>query len=306
MKPDPRFTNLPKTFWANVRSISQHMKYVVNVKTKNDPNAGKVRVFTVDEMVSTMKALNLKSTHLIEDGKPTKLATRLHDYFQFRADVLNNEVKPLLMDAHQAKALFEELTEKYSPKCPIPMNKQKGEKKATAYLSAMVNILIEASAGGMPCNYNPQELTTITANGTPLRTLSRRVDGAFPSVVNPVAAWEFKEYYYTTTFGSRVADGVYESQLDGMELEELRVATNVDVKHYLFLDARFTWWEKGRPYLCRIVDMVQMGYVDEVIVGKAVVTRVPALVEEWKALVKNRIPDPGAGSTGSAEAEAAL
>jgi len=29
-------------------------------------------------------------------------------------------------------------------------------------------------------------------------------------------------YYYTTTFGSRVEDGVYETLLDGMELEELR------------------------------------------------------------------------------------
>lgn len=32
---------------------------------------------------------------------------------------------------------------------------------------------------------------------------------------------EIKEYYYTTTFGSRVAGGVYETLLDGMELDEL-------------------------------------------------------------------------------------
>ena len=48
----------------------------------------------------------------------------------------------------------------------------------------------------------------------PLRTLARRVDGAFPSAVNPVAVWEIKEDYHTTTFGSRVADGVYETQID--------------------------------------------------------------------------------------------
>lgn len=57
-------------------------------------------------------------------------------------------------------------------------------------------------------------------NGLPVRTLARRVDGAFPSVINPVAIWEVKEYYHTTTFGSRVADGVYETLLDGMELED--------------------------------------------------------------------------------------
>jgi len=48
------------------------------------------------------------------------------------------------------------------------------------------------------------------------------VDGAFPSTVNPIAVWEIKEYYTQQTFGSRIADGVYESLLDGMELEELR------------------------------------------------------------------------------------
>ena len=48
----------------------------------------------------------------------------------------------------------------------------------------------------------------------PLRTLAQRVDGAFPSAVNPVAVWEIKEDYHTTTFGSRVADGAYETQID--------------------------------------------------------------------------------------------
>ena len=42
--------------------------------------------------------------------------------------------------------------------------------------------------------------------------------------MDPLAVWEIKEYYYTTTFGSRVADGVYETLLDGMELRELAVA----------------------------------------------------------------------------------
>ncbi|MEO8960291.1 MAG: hypothetical protein ABI325_00310 [Ginsengibacter sp.] len=72
-------------------------------------------------------------------------------------------------------------------------------------------MLIESNCNGMPCDYNPSELTAITENGFPVRTLSRRVDGAFPNIINPHAIWEIKEYYYTTTFGSRVADGVYES-----------------------------------------------------------------------------------------------
>jgi hypothetical protein len=117
------------------------------------------------------------------------------------------------------------------------MSKQKGEKKAPAYLTSTVNMLVEANAEGLPCDYDPRELTTVTRQGVPLRTLARRVDGAFPSPVNPIAVWEIKEYYYTTTFGSRVADGVYETLLDGMELEELREHEEIDVKHYLMIDA---------------------------------------------------------------------
>ena len=74
---------------------------------------------------------------------------------------------------------------------------------------------------------------------------------------------------------------MYETLLDGMELEELRTTEGMDVKHYLMIDARYTWWECGLSYLCRIVDMLHMGYVDEVLVGREVETRLPELVREW-------------------------
>ena len=97
-----------------------------------------------------------------------------------------------------------------------------------------------------------------------------------------MAIWEIKEYYYTTTFGSRVADGVYETLLDGMELEELEIAAKRKIQHVLFIDDYFTWWECGRSYLCRMIDMLHMGYVDEVVFGREVLTRLPELAREWK------------------------
>ena len=142
-------------------------------------------------------------------------------------------------------------------------------------------MLIEAGVASHSCDYAPQTLTSITKGGSPLRTLSRRVDGAFPSAIDPIALWEIKEYYYTTTFGSRVADGVYETLLDGMELQELFENENRKILHYLMLDSHRTWWEKGRSYLCRIVDMLNTGYVDEVLFGREVVERLPQLVSEW-------------------------
>lgn len=151
-------------------------------------------------------------------------------------------------------------------------------------------MFIEAYSEGLRCDYDPRQLTTITANGVPLRTLARRIDGAFPSTINPVAVWEIKEYYYTTTFGSRVADGVYETLLDGMELEEVREHENVDVRHYLMVDSHYTWWISGRTYLCHIIDKLDMGYVDEVLFGREVVDRMPVIVKKWVEIARARVP----------------
>jgi hypothetical protein len=209
-------------------------------------------------------------------------------YFEYRAQILNDYVEPRLMDADRAKKVFEDLKNKLSPTCPLPMNKQTGDKKAPAYLTGIINMLIEANSGGMLCDYDPRGLTSFTKEGMPIRTLARRVDGAFPLITNPVALWEIKEYYYTTTFGSRVADGIYESLLDGMEIEELRDNEGIDVLHYLMVDSHFTWWDCGRSYLCRIIDMLHMGYIDEALFGYEVVERLPGLVAMWVKLEKEK------------------
>jgi len=202
VKPNKKFSNLPKSFWASGRSISQKTGYTVRGK-------GKVKIPLFLEIEDAFKKLDLKPETILKDGKPTILAETLVDYYTYRADVLNNFVEPRLMDKNRAKELFNGLRKKLKPSCPLPMNKQKGEKKSRSYLTGIINMLIEANAKGISCDYDPRELTTVINDGVPLRTLARRVDGAFPGAVNPVAIWEIKEYYYTTTFGSRVADGVY-------------------------------------------------------------------------------------------------
>lgn len=73
-----------------------------------------------------------------------------------------------------------------------------------------------------------------------------------------------------------------------MELEDLREHEGIDVKHYLMVDAYFTWWNCGKAYLCRIFDMLHMGYVDEVLFGREVVTEMPRIVAEWVALAGER------------------
>ena len=282
MTPNPRFLNQPKHFWANVRSISQHLGYTAR-------GTGQILVPDIGAVLKALEELNLGTAHIVnKDGKPTAMGDALIAYYKHRADVLNNFVAPRLMDAAQAAEAFKRVRKATRCKLHVPMNKQKGNKKKPAYLTAIVNMLIDANIDGLECVYDPRELTTFTHMSAPLRTLARRVDGAFPRTKNPIAVWEIKEYYYTTTFGSRVADGVYETLLDGMELEELRQSEKVGCKHYLMIDARFTWWDCGRSYLCRIMDMLHMGYVDEVLVGTEVIERMPTLAKEWVQILKLR------------------
>lgn len=273
MKPDQRFRKQPKHFWANVRTISQEVGYTVRGQKI-------IKVPTQNELQFALNKLGLSSKHIIEKGSLTEFGKNVFDYFHYRAEALNSFVEPRLMNVEEAKRVFERLYSELAPKCPIPMNKQKGDKKSPAYLTGIINMLIEANARDCACNYDPRTLTTITKSGFPLRTLARRVDGAFPGCVNPIAVWEIKEYYYTTTFGSRVADGIYETLMDGMELEELREHEGIDVGHYLMVDSHYTWWDCGRSYLCRIIDMLHMGYVDEVLFGREVTERLPSLVQE--------------------------
>lgn len=223
---------------------------------------------------------------MTREGNATELGQSLVDYFAFRAATINGHFQKNLMDAPEAMALYDSIAKPagYEP----PMNKQKGEKKQPSYLTALVELMVRANSSGLPCDTDPRELTSITKGKMPVRTLARRVDGAFPTAINPIAIWEIKEYYYTTTFGSRIADGVYETLLDGMELEELLSSEKIVVEHLLIMDSKYTWWGMGRSYLCRIVDMLHMGLVDEVVVGREVVTRIPELTKSWVEKVRKR------------------
>jgi hypothetical protein len=280
MKANKLFLNQPLEFWANVKLISQKAGYT-DKKTK------RIKIPTIDELKSVYEANGLDSSKIVgTNDKLTEFGTLLIAYFKHRSDVLQETVEPSLMKVAEAKKLFNSLKKQLKPTCPLPMNKQKGKKRDFAFLTGIVNMLIEANSKGLPCDYDPKELTAVTLKQFPVRTLSRRVDGAFPNVINPIAIWEIKEYYYTTTFGSRVADGVYETLLDGMELREVRENLNVEVEHFLIVDDYYTWWTLGRSYLCRIIDMLHMGILTEALFGKEAIDRLPQIVKGWTAKYK--------------------
>ena len=54
------------------------------------------------------------------------------------------------------------------------------------------------------------------------------------------------------------------------------------------VDSHYTWRECVRAYLCRIIDMLNMGLVDEVLFGREVVSDLPRLVKEWVEISQSR------------------
>lgn len=279
MIADPRFSGKPSQFWAYVRLISETVGYSLRVK-RGQPKL--LRRFTNDDVLECLRDRGLSVAPMTSGkDKPSSLLTSIVEYLNYRAEQLEKRVQPLLMDRKQAAAEFNKLRKALKPQCALPMNKQKKEKRHHLYLTGIVNMLAEQSLGGRTFDDEPRALPLFTDNGLAVRTLSRWMDGAYPSLTDPVAIWEIKEYYGTTTFGSRVADGVYETMLDGMELAELKRETKRAVLHYLIVDDRFTWWDKGRSYLCRIMDSLHAGLIDEVLFGREVLVRWPQIVAAW-------------------------
>jgi len=102
MRPNSKFSNKSKSFWANVRSCSQKIGYTVR-------GLGQVKVPTIGEIKKAFLELNLDSDIIIQKNLPTKLGNNLIEYYKYRADILNNFVEPRLMEVDKAKAVFEQL-----------------------------------------------------------------------------------------------------------------------------------------------------------------------------------------------------
>lgn len=275
MKAFEKFRHQSHAFWGLVRFVSQELGYT-NRRTKE------IRVYSERDIKKLLKA---KGYNAQDD-----VIRAVVEYAAARADYLNNTVKTNLMNIDTARSEYESLhaiweADKYL--CKIPMNKQSGKKKHELYLSAIVNILTEKTVrengkfSGVKCFADDPNkyLCVVDQDNYIACAASRRMDGAYPDLASPKLVWEIKEYYGTTSFGSRVADGVYESQLDGYELEKIEDLTGRRIYHALIVDDYFTWWEKGRSYLCRLIDILNEGLVDEVLFGKEVLTRWPEIVK---------------------------
>lgn len=273
MQAFPRYQHMSPDFWALVKFLSQTIGYTQNKA---------IRVYSEEEVYEL-----LREKGLIIDPELIKDVTA---YCHLRAATLNEIVQFNLMDLDAVKTAFEPLHilhQEHNYLCNLPMNKQKGDKRNVAFFTAIINILAEKTIreshnynGTKGFNDNPKTLIYVyDKNHHLVGASSRIVDGIYPDTkFNPKIVWEIKEYYYTTSFGSRVADGVYETQLDGYELSDISHRSGNPIKHVLFIDGYRTWWQDGKSYLCRIFDILHAGLVDEVIFGREVLTRWPEVL----------------------------
>lgn len=281
MKADNRFITNNDIFWSNVKIFSQKLGY--SIRNKN-----KVKSYTVSEIIEKAATINVSI--------PLKIAEEVSEYSIYRANVLNNDVFNNLMNQEDAKTLFYEHYQEYienNYESKIPKNKQSNEKKDYNYFTGLINIIAEREIKKFVEKHNldldlffsfnsdPKSLTYITNSDDMVKSsYSRHFDGAYPGIKNPLMLWEIKEYYYTKTFGSRVADGIYETLLDGYEIKSKSEQTGYKVEHLFMVDGKFAWWNLGKSYLCRIVDMLNQGYVDEALFGKEVITEWPIILEK--------------------------
>lgn len=285
MKPIDAFRIQSRKFWAYVQFISEVVGYSER-RRQGDSRPKRMKRYSVQDLVDAVNQRGINPQELFHSPcQLTRLGQTVLNYLNTRAELLEEKVRPYLQDRNQAAQMFDFVCTQYpNHGITIQTNRQSKNNRRPLYLQNSVNILAWANAGkGIVCNPDPPQLLTISDERGLHHVLSRRLDGALMVGQNPVAIWECKEYYGTTTFGSRVADAVWETMLIGRELREVESECGIRVAHYLFIDDYYTWWELGSSYLCRIVDMLHMGYIDEVIVGKEVLTRWPAIVQHYSA-----------------------
>ena len=245
MKAFKEFRREDKSFWFFIRFISEKLGY---------SRKGIVLTYTVEQIEKLCDKENIE----VSPDRINKAVL----YCNMRADLLNNTIEKNLMDVDEAKQIFEEMRNSGKYKCKLIMNKQ-------------------MLGGDEEFNPDPRGLVYLLNNRKIIGASSRRFDGAYPSIYNPKIVWEIKEYYYSKSFGSRVADAVYEAELDGYEFNEIYDRTGQQVYHVMFIDSHYTFWGQGKSYLCRFIDTLNMGLIDELIVGKEVLTRWREVLEEF-------------------------
>lgn len=123
---------------------------------------------------------------------------------------------------------------------------------------------------GLSANLDPQT-RCVWCQPPHLHVTARNLDGAIPSLANPVVVWEIKEYWGKTKGGSKMSDAVYECNLVGQDLRDFEDRGGPGAQHVVFVDGKEQWSHR-RSDLARFIDLLQQGLIDYLFIGREVET----------------------------------
>lgn len=63
-------------------------------------------------------------------------------------------------------------------------------------------------------------------------------------------------------------------------MKEVKEFLGKYTKHILFVDSYFTWWEQGKSYFYRLIDVLNEGSVDKIIFGQEVIAHWQKVLRE--------------------------
>ena len=222
-------------------------------------------------------------------------ATGLLAYLERRGDLPDRLAAYLVYRAEEAVRLeAEQLREEDEALADLAVVsdveiQRYGTKSADHHQSSKVMVATVEALARLTCDEremefdaNPQS-RAIVLDQDRIWVSPRRLDGALPSLLNPVAIWEIKEYWGVTGGGSKMSDAIYECQLVGQELRAFEDLHGLHMQHYVFLDGKAQWGAR-RSDLRRAIDLLSMGLVDELVVGREVLSEWPRIVGEMCGL----------------------
>lgn len=273
MFPEEQYLTKDDEFWAYIRLVSQQAGY--------QPRGEKiVKTYDESDLQNSVKSTGINGEPLFGDFATdglTDMGKDVLEYLNYRS----KQVKVALdniQTREEAEQVFEEYKKDYKLK-HVQYNRQ-GNNEPLVFANT-VNLVLEKEYGG-EFDPNPYELPTVLDDEKNLQlTFAKRLDGSVPNNRNPIALWEVKEFYNSSTFGSRVADAIYEIMLLSQEAQSIENQVGREIEMYLLTDGEQAW-SKGISYICRIIDILNMGYIDAAIFGKEVVEDWPKIVRDWR------------------------
>jgi hypothetical protein len=224
--------------------------------------------------------------------KRSEVLQRVSDYWTRRWEV-SESVFAKMRTESEAKADYASLSDQLLQSYGVRLA---GYHKSPKVLVHTVEAIARRECGkaGVSVNTNPQRRAALVSDEH-IWVSPRRLDGALPDLLNPIALWEIKEYWGKTKGGSKMSDALYEIHLVGLELREFEDEFGIHVNHYAVLDG-LRQWQARKSDVRRIVDLLYMGLLDELVAGREVLTEWPRIVNENIALAQRRSRLPGNGS----------